>query len=282
MRRLQNEKAGHPYPIEYDSILFPDGYIVPKFRTFYGIGNPDQHLAYFRATCGNTGGNSALLLRQFPQSLSGVAFEWYYSLDDESITTWDDMEEAFRTKFATISDKITIAGLVATKRRKDESMLEYITRWRNLSIRCEQPIEQTQTVGLLMGNVHNWMAPFLCTTKCTTFQDLILNVSILERTDPHALMNLQTQKPKQKEGKRVEVKTEHFKATHTNVVEKRKKAMTTIAEQASLKSVLRGNNFKGLTFEERKNKIYLFKKDKVKKIFRDAIKCGLQLPKPRN
>nr|CAD1839817.1 unnamed protein product [Ananas comosus var. bracteatus] len=125
----KRKSRGHPYPIEYDSIPFPDG-------------------------------NSALLLRQFPQSLSGVAFEWYYSLEDESMTTWDDMEEAFRNKFATVSDKITIADLVATRRRKDESMLEYITRWRNLSIRCEQPIEQTQAVGLLMGNVDNWMAPF--------------------------------------------------------------------------------------------------------------------------
>nr|CAD1821501.1 unnamed protein product [Ananas comosus var. bracteatus] len=125
----KRKSRGHPYPIKYDSIPFPDGYIVPKFKTFYGIGNPDQHLAHFRATCENTGGNSALPLCQFPQSLSGVAFEWYYSLEDESITTWDDMEKAFRTKFATVSDKITIADLVATKRRKDESMLEYITRW---------------------------------------------------------------------------------------------------------------------------------------------------------
>nr|CAD1838426.1 unnamed protein product [Ananas comosus var. bracteatus] len=124
----KRKSRGHPYPIEYDSIPFPDGYIVPKFKTFYGLGNSDQHLAHFRASCGNTGGNSALLLRQFSQSLSGVAFEWYYSLEDESMTTWDDMEEAFRNKFATVSDKITIADLIATRRRKDESMLEYITR----------------------------------------------------------------------------------------------------------------------------------------------------------
>nr|CAD1824887.1 unnamed protein product [Ananas comosus var. bracteatus] len=189
---------------------------------------PDQHLAHFRATYGNTGGNSALLLRQFLQSLLGVAFESYYSLEDETITTWDDMEEAFRTKFATVSDKITIADPVATRRRKDESMLEYITWWRNLSIRCEQSIEQTQAVGLLMGNVDNWMAPFICTTKCTIFQDLILNVSRLERTDPHTLMNLQ--KPKREEGKKVEVKVEHSKAActaRTNIVEKGKKIMTT-------------------------------------------------------
>nr|CAD1837558.1 unnamed protein product [Ananas comosus var. bracteatus] len=167
----KRKSRGHPYLIEYDSILFPDGYIVPKFKTFYGLGNPDQHLAHFRASCGNTGGNSALLLRQFPQSLSGVAFKWYYSLEDESMTTWDDIEETFRNKFATVCDKITIADLVATRRRKDESMLEYITRWRNLSIRCEQPIEQTQVVGLLM----DWVEKQYKTGMITLSQAVLTN-----------------------------------------------------------------------------------------------------------
>nr|CAD1833640.1 unnamed protein product [Ananas comosus var. bracteatus] len=194
----KRKSRGHPYPIEYDSIPFPDGYIVPKFKTFYGLGNPDQHLAHFRASCGNTGGNSALLLRQFPQSLSGVAFEWYYSLEDESITTWDDVEEAFRNKFATVSDKITIADL-------------------------------TQAVGLLMEN------------------------------RPACLTNFQTQKPKREEGKKVEVKTENFKAARTNVAEKGKKVMTTTTERASPKPILGGNTLKHLPLKKERIKFILSK-----------------------
>ncbi|KAL0922853.1 hypothetical protein M5K25_006880 [Dendrobium thyrsiflorum] len=57
---------GRPYPAEYDQVPYPKGYSVPKFYTFNGNNNnnPRQHIAQFKATCGNTGGNDALLFRQ--------------------------------------------------------------------------------------------------------------------------------------------------------------------------------------------------------------------------
>jgi len=58
---------GHPYPIIYNLEEYPKGYVIPKFRVFSGEGNrdlnPEQYLAHFIASCGNTGGNDALLLR---------------------------------------------------------------------------------------------------------------------------------------------------------------------------------------------------------------------------
>jgi hypothetical protein len=60
----------------FDAVQYSSGYTVPKFKMFTGEGpkmvSPDQHFAHFIATCGNTAGNEALLLRQFPQSLGGA------------------------------------------------------------------------------------------------------------------------------------------------------------------------------------------------------------------
>ncbi|XP_028548374.1 uncharacterized protein LOC114578929 [Dendrobium catenatum] len=53
---------GRPYPAEYDQVPYPKEYSVPKFHTFNGTNNPRQRLAQFKATCGNTGVNDALLL----------------------------------------------------------------------------------------------------------------------------------------------------------------------------------------------------------------------------
>jgi hypothetical protein len=39
-------------------------------------------------------GIDALLLRQFSQSLTETAFQWYYSLENDSISTWDEMADA--------------------------------------------------------------------------------------------------------------------------------------------------------------------------------------------
>lgn len=102
-----------------------------------------------------TKGNSVLLLRQFHQSLTGIAVDWYYSLEDGSIKTWNEMEDTFRAKFTTVSDRISIANIADTQRKKNESMLDYITWWQNLIIKCETTLEQSQAVEILEGNIDN-------------------------------------------------------------------------------------------------------------------------------
>ncbi|XP_020694453.1 uncharacterized protein LOC110108236 [Dendrobium catenatum] len=149
-----------PYPTEYDQVPYPKGYSVPKFNIFDGNKNPRQHLAQFKATCGNTGGNDALLFRKF---------------------TFAELEALFVKRFASAIDKTTIVDLALDKRRKDESVTRYITRWRNLSMKCEQQLEEEHAVQLLMGNIDDKMQHFLCMASITTFQDLLDRVAKFEK-----------------------------------------------------------------------------------------------------
>lgn len=117
---------GRPYPAEYDQVPYPKGYSVPKFHTFHGNGNPRQHLAQFKATCGNTGGIDALLFRQF---VSSTSFEWYAELPNYYIKTFAELEGMFVKRFASATEKTTIADLAIVaieKRRKDKSVTKYI------------------------------------------------------------------------------------------------------------------------------------------------------------
>jgi hypothetical protein len=61
------QNCGHPNSSIYDLEEYPKGYVIPKFKVFSGEGNrdlnPEQHLAHFIASCGNTSGNDVLLLR---------------------------------------------------------------------------------------------------------------------------------------------------------------------------------------------------------------------------
>ncbi|KAH7689408.1 Retrotransposon gag domain-containing protein [Dioscorea alata] len=268
-----------PYPSYHDLVPYPKGYNVPKFKQFTGIGNPDQHLAHFVTACGDTSAKPSLLLRQFSASLAGVAFEWYANLLPESIQTWQQLKDAFRVRFGGISDKITIADLAATRQYKDEKVVDYIMRWRNLSIKCEQPLDQPQAVGLLLGNIDNWMAPFLSTSGITTFQDLISQAKKLERTNPKVLSNFQaTSRNDKDKSKRIEgVK---YTATTFNV-EKRKGVAESHNPEQVKASVLgiTGNESRPLpSLKDRMNKKYSFRRDKVHKIFKDAVREGLQLP----
>ncbi|KAL0917853.1 hypothetical protein M5K25_012954 [Dendrobium thyrsiflorum] len=82
---------------------------------------------------------------------------------------------------ASTSEPITIADLALEKRKREESVTKYITRWRNLSMKCEQQLEEEHAVQLLMGNIDDKMQPFLCMATITTFQDLLDRVAKFEK-----------------------------------------------------------------------------------------------------
>jgi hypothetical protein len=58
----------------------------------------------------------------------GTAFQWYCSLENNSIRAWDEMTDSFMTHFVMMSDKINIADLASTKPKKGESMTDFINR----------------------------------------------------------------------------------------------------------------------------------------------------------
>ncbi|KAI0493979.1 hypothetical protein KFK09_024109 [Dendrobium nobile] len=168
---------GRPYQVEYDQEKYSKGYIVPKFNLFDGTANPRQHLAQFKATCGNTGGNDAHLLHQFVSSLTGTTFEWYAELPNDSVRTFTKLETMFIKRFASAIKKVTIADLALEKRKREESVTKYITRWRNISMKCEQQITEKHAVELLLGNIDNYMAPYLAMATINTFQELLDRVA---------------------------------------------------------------------------------------------------------
>jgi Retrotransposon gag protein len=117
----------------------------------------------------------------------GTAFQWYYSLENNSIRIWDEMADSFRMRFVMMSDKINIADMSSTKPNKGESMTDFINRWRNLSIKCDHTLTEDETVNLIMKNIDGWMSMLLDVTKVNTFKDLLRSVSNMERMSSHTV-----------------------------------------------------------------------------------------------
>ncbi|KAH7676990.1 Acyl-CoA dehydrogenase/oxidase N-terminal protein [Dioscorea alata] len=243
-----------PYPSYHDLVPYPKGYNVPKFKQFTGISNPDQHLGHFVMACGDTSTKPSLLLRHFSTSLAGVAFKWY-------------LKDAFRVRFGGISDKITIVDLTATRQYKDEKVVNYIMRWRNLSIKFEQPLDQPQAVGLLLENIDSWMSPFLSTSGITTFQDLISQAKKLERT------NLRNDRDKSK-------RIEGVKDTATTFNIEKEKGVTESHKPKQAKAPglgIAANESRPLhCLKDRMNKKYSFRRDKGS--LGNALKNLLKVP----
>ncbi|KAM1385968.1 hypothetical protein ACFX2F_032482 [Malus domestica] len=104
---------------------------------FDGKGNPKQHIAYFIETCNNAGIKGDYLIKQFMWSLKGNAFDWYTDLEPESINSWDQLEMEFLNHFYNTCPTVSMLELTSVKQWKDEPVVDYINRWRSLSLDCK-------------------------------------------------------------------------------------------------------------------------------------------------
>ena len=130
------------------------GYTVPRFTLFTGTGNPGQHLAHFKINCGDTIDDHSMLLRQFSKSLSDTAFEWYTKLEPGSMKTFTQLEEAFKKRFdCGMSDKISLQELTEMRPNDKEAGSDFVKRWRDANMSCEQPVEEKHVIPLLASRL---------------------------------------------------------------------------------------------------------------------------------
>jgi len=74
-----------PYTKRINTLRMSHGYQPPKFQQFDVEHNPKQRIAHFIETCNNADIEGDQLMKQFVQTLKGIAFNWYIDLELESI-----------------------------------------------------------------------------------------------------------------------------------------------------------------------------------------------------
>jgi hypothetical protein len=70
-------------------------------------------------------------VRLFSLSLTGTAFAWYVTLPPNSILSWGDLEQKFHDHSFSGDYELDLVDLVALQQAKDESVNEYIRRFRD-------------------------------------------------------------------------------------------------------------------------------------------------------
>ncbi|KAL0298473.1 UNVERIFIED_CONTAM: hypothetical protein Sradi_6507100 [Sesamum radiatum] len=126
-----------PYTPRIDSLKMPMGYQPPKFQQFDGKGNLKQHVAHFVETCNNAGTYGDHLVKQFVRLLKGNAFDWYTDLEAGSIDGWEQLEQEFLNRFYSTRRTVSMVELTNSRQWKEEPVIDYINRWRNLSLNCK-------------------------------------------------------------------------------------------------------------------------------------------------
>ncbi|KAA0050346.1 ty3-gypsy retrotransposon protein [Cucumis melo var. makuwa] len=136
------------YTKRIDNLRMPLGYQPPKFQQFDGKGNIKQHIAHFVETCENAGSRGDQLVRQFVRSLKENAFEWYTDLEPEVIDNWEQLEIEFLNRFYSTRRVVSMMGFRNIKQRKEEPIIDYINRWRALSLDCKDKLTELSAVEM--------------------------------------------------------------------------------------------------------------------------------------
>ncbi|KAM2749861.1 hypothetical protein EV2_028717 [Malus domestica] len=175
-----------PYSKKIDALKMPRGYQPPKFMQFDGKGNPkQQHVAHFVETCNNAGTEGDYLAKQFVRSLKGNAFEWYTDLEPESINSWEQLEREFLNRFYSTRRTVSMLELTSTKQWKDEPVIDYINRWRTLSLDCKDRLSETSSIEMCIQGMQWGLQYILQGIKPRTIEKLATRAHDMELSIAH-------------------------------------------------------------------------------------------------
>jgi hypothetical protein len=152
--------GGQSYRKPYDSRFghhpYPQGTRMPEFAKFSGDQGKStrEHIGQFLAQLGELNDTEVFRIRLFSLSLTGTTFAWYATLPSNSIMSWRDLEQKFHDHFFSYDYELDLVDLVSLRQGKDESVNEYIRRFRDTRNRCFQiHLAEKQLAGLTFNGL---------------------------------------------------------------------------------------------------------------------------------
>nr|POE66823.1 hypothetical protein CFP56_52033 [Quercus suber] len=197
------EVAGKPYPVNYTPPIFPkyDGMTM----------NVREHIRQYVDALIAQPHDLELRLREFSKSLEGRAFTWYTSLTPGSVLSWNDFATQFMKKFFTLKEKLTLSDLQHEKQTMSEWLLEYIRRFKDLSLLCYDHVEEEKLVDVCIAGMLHEYRHYLENLQISSFTRLVkasrrTSMSIRKPSKGSTSQVVSTPKqPWRREGKKVEV-----------------------------------------------------------------------------
>ncbi|KAL0308922.1 UNVERIFIED_CONTAM: hypothetical protein Sradi_5834500 [Sesamum radiatum] len=166
------------YTPRIDSFKMPMGYQPPKFQQFDGKGNSKQHIAF--KTCNNGGTYDDHLVKQFIRSLKGSAFDWYTDMEADSINVWEQLEQEYLNRFYNTRRTVSMVELTNSRQWKEELVIHYINRWRNLCLNCKDQLSEASAIEMCIQGMHWGLRYILLGILPKSFEELATRAHDME------------------------------------------------------------------------------------------------------
>ena len=82
------------------------------------------------------------------RSLKENAFDWYTDLELGTIDSWEQFEREFLNHFYSTHRVVSMIELTASRQWKEEPVIDYIQRWRNLSLNCKERLSESAALDM--------------------------------------------------------------------------------------------------------------------------------------
>jgi hypothetical protein len=122
--------SSSPFSEEIEHAKLPPRYTAPGFEMYNGRTDPVAHIGHYHQRMALSRHNDALMCKLFPSSLGEVALRWFNQIDRGTISSWDQMAEAFVGRFITNSRRPKgMDALMTMKIGHNESIKNYAARY---------------------------------------------------------------------------------------------------------------------------------------------------------
>ena len=111
------------------NVVLPTTSLGPKV-SFTGVENPEAHLTAFHTQMMLTEGSDVVYCKMLMSTLSGAALEWFISLPDGHVTSFDQFATLFREQYLVNKAPTRLSyDIFDVKQYQGEFMKDYLDRF---------------------------------------------------------------------------------------------------------------------------------------------------------